>query len=219
LTVHATKTGAPLIVREPLKVPKVVEEWTIELEKKKFGPQFKKDGKVVEAAILATSQEQRAKLVKELEETGKVVVDVPEVAGGKAEISKDLIKIEWTKRSENIREYTPNVIEPSFGIGRILYSLIEHNYWTRGTEGGDESRGVSDIHVSRTKRMGLLLTNLIGPLLSPYGSTDQGSDRASVVQQGLCPPRSDSYPEAAFGRYFEPCRRLVCQHRQAVQPK
>merc|ERR1712193_116353 len=32
---------------------------------------------------------------------------------------------------------------PSFGIGRILYSLIEHNYWTRGgSEGGDEARGV-----------------------------------------------------------------------------
>lgn len=30
-----------------------------------------------------------------------------------------------------MREYTPNVIEPSFGIGRILYSLIEHIYWTR----------------------------------------------------------------------------------------
>ncbi|KAJ9130811.1 Glycyl-tRNA synthetase-like protein [Coniochaeta hoffmannii] len=142
LTVHAKKTGAPLIVREPLKVPKIVEEWAIELDKKKFGPHFKKDGKAVEAAVLATSQEQRGKLVKELEETGKVVIDVPEVAGGKAEISKDLIKIEWTKRTENIREYTPNVIEPSFGIGRILYSLIEHNYWTRGTEGGDESRGV-----------------------------------------------------------------------------
>lgn len=143
LTVHAKKTGAPLIVRERLEVPLVVEEWAIELEKKKFGPHFKKDGKAVEAAILATSQEQREKLVKELNDTGKVVIDVPEVAGGKAEIGKDLIKIEWTKRTENIREYTPNVIEPSFGIGRILYSLIEHNYWTRGTEGGDEARGVS----------------------------------------------------------------------------
>jgi glycyl-tRNA synthetase len=39
-----------------------------------------------------------------------------------------------------VREYTPNVIEPSFGIGRILYSLMEHVYWTRE---GDEQRGVS----------------------------------------------------------------------------
>ncbi|KAJ3061986.1 Glycine--tRNA ligase 1, mitochondrial, partial [Quaeritorhiza haematococci] len=37
------------------------------------------------------------------------------------------------------REYIPNVIEPSFGIGRILYSLIEHSYYIRE---GDEQRGV-----------------------------------------------------------------------------
>jgi glycyl-tRNA synthetase len=40
-----------------------------------------------------------------------------------------------------VREYTPNVIEPSFGIGRILYSMIEHVYWSRP---GDEARGVSN---------------------------------------------------------------------------
>lgn len=38
-----------------------------------------------------------------------------------------------------VREYTPNVIEPSFGIGRILYSLLEHVYWTRED---DENRNV-----------------------------------------------------------------------------
>ncbi len=39
-----------------------------------------------------------------------------------------------------MREYTPNVIEPSFGIGRILYSLLEHSYWAREQ---DIARGVS----------------------------------------------------------------------------
>jgi glycyl-tRNA synthetase len=142
LSVHAKKTGAQLIVRERLDTPKVIEEWDVIIDKKKFGPNFKKDGKVVEAAVLATTQEQRGKLAKELSESGKIVLDVPEVAGGKAEISKDLLRIEWIKRTENVREYVPNVIEPSFGIGRILYSLIEHNYWTRASEGGDEARGV-----------------------------------------------------------------------------
>lgn len=217
LTVHANKTGAPLIVREPLKVPKVVEEWAIELEKKKFGPHFKKDGKAVEAAILATSQEQRGKLVKELEETGKIVIDVPEIAAGKAEISKDLIKIEWTKRTENIREFTPNVIEPSFGIGRILYSLIEHNYWTRGTEGGDETRGVSDLSF-QFAIIRILLTKS-GPILPPDRSTDQGADRTPVVEQGLRSSRPRPDAEVEVCRHIEPRRRLVGQHRQAVQQK
>lgn len=143
LSVHAKKTGAPLIVRQRLDEPKTVEEWEVEIEKKKFGPFYKKDGKVIEAAILATTQEERGKLAKELEENGKVVINVPGVGDGKVEVSKDLLAIKWQKRVENTREYTPNVIEPSFGIGRILYSLIEHNYWTRASDGGDEARGVS----------------------------------------------------------------------------
>lgn len=143
LSVHAKKTGAPLVVRERLDEPKVIEEWQVDIQKKKFGPLFKKDAKTVETALEATSQEQREKLAKELTETGKIVLDVEGIAGGKATIDKDSVAIEFRKRVENTREYTPNVIEPSFGIGRILYSLIEHNFWTRGSDGGDEARGVS----------------------------------------------------------------------------
>lgn len=42
-----------------------------------------------------------------------------------------------------VREFIPNVIEPSFGIGRILYSLLEHSYWAREQ---DKARGVSSTH-------------------------------------------------------------------------
>jgi glycyl-tRNA synthetase len=78
------------------------------------------------------------------------------VAGGKVEIGKELIVIERRTRTENTREFTPNVIEPSFGIGRILYSLLEHNYWTRASEGGDEARGVSYFHSSIIQNMMLI---------------------------------------------------------------
>ncbi len=36
-------------------------------------------------------------------------------------------------------KFTPSVTEPSFGIGRILYSLLEHNFYQRD---GDEQRVV-----------------------------------------------------------------------------
>ncbi|CEI39022.1 Glycine--tRNA ligase 1 [Fusarium venenatum] len=142
LSVHAKKTGAPLVVREQRETPLVIEEWQIDIERKKFGPQFKKDAKTVEAALLATPQEQREKLAKELNENGSITLEVPGVGDGKVQVSKESIAIEFRKRVENTREFVPNVIEPSFGIGRILYSLMEHSFWTRGTEGGDEARGV-----------------------------------------------------------------------------
>jgi len=42
-----------------------------------------------------------------------------------------------------VEEYVPAVIEPSFGIGRILYGLLEHSYWVRED---DEQRGVRTLH-------------------------------------------------------------------------
>jgi glycyl-tRNA synthetase len=155
LSVHQKKTGAPLVVREPRKEPLRIEEWQCEIEKKKFGPKFKKDGKTVEAAIEALTQDVREKLSLDLEKEGKIVIDVPGVGDGKVEVPKDLITIEKRTRVDNVREYTPNVIEPSFGIGRIFYvstcgllvhpsltqcqALCEHSYWTREQ---DEARGV-----------------------------------------------------------------------------
>ena len=140
LTVHAKKTGASLVVRQTRAEPLKVEEWEIELNKKKFGPRFKQDGKTVESAVMALSQELREKLHLELEKEGKISVAVPKVGEGKVELDKELVTIEKRMRVEHTREYTPNVIEPSFGIGRILYCLMEHVYWSR--EGADE-RGVS----------------------------------------------------------------------------
>ncbi|PYH40649.1 glycine--tRNA ligase [Aspergillus saccharolyticus JOP 1030-1] len=139
LTVHKNKTGAPLVVREPRAEPLKIEEWQIDLDKKKFGPRFKKDGKMVEAAIEALSQDLREKLSLDLAQNGKVEVPVEGVGSGSVELDSELIKIEKRTRVENVREYTPNVIEPSFGIGRILYSMMEHVYWSRE---GDEARGV-----------------------------------------------------------------------------
>ncbi|KAI1336643.1 glycyl-tRNA synthetase [Xylariaceae sp. FL0016] len=142
LSVHAKKTGAALVVRERLPEPIKVTEWEVTLEKKKFGPHFKKDGKAIEAALLAASQEQREEFAKALESSGSLTVQVPGVGDGSVQVPKELVTVEMATRTENTREFIPNVIEPSFGIGRILYALMEHCYWTRGTEGGDETRGV-----------------------------------------------------------------------------
>ncbi|EEH36931.1 glycyl-tRNA synthetase [Paracoccidioides lutzii Pb01] len=139
LTVHKNKTGAPLFVRETRSEPLRIEEWQIDLDKKKFGPRFRKDSKAVEAAVNALSQDLRAKLSLDLKENGKIEIDVDGVRSGKVELEKDIINIEKRTRVENIREYTPNVIEPSFGIGRILACLMEHVYWSRPD---DEARGV-----------------------------------------------------------------------------
>ncbi|KAJ2463318.1 Glycine--tRNA ligase 1, mitochondrial [Coemansia sp. RSA 2322] len=42
-----------------------------------------------------------------------------------------MLTIDTKTITEHIREYIPNVIEPSFGMGRILYSLLEHSFAVR----------------------------------------------------------------------------------------
>merc|ERR1712168_1488514 len=70
-----------------------------------------------------------------------VSVDVVEVVLEKSIVGKgfkkDAKKVKRYKKDVHTREVTPHVIEPSFGIGRIMYSVLEHNFQMRE---GDEKR-------------------------------------------------------------------------------
>lgn len=138
LTVHAARTKEKLVVRETLDEPIVVEAFEVDLEKKKFGPKFRKDAPKIEEYLTTRNQCELEDLAAALAKDLKVSVDVEGVEG-KVEIDTSLVNIEKRTRKEHVREYTPNVIEPSFGIGRILYCVLEHNFWTRPE---DSARGV-----------------------------------------------------------------------------
>ncbi|KAL0429679.1 UNVERIFIED_CONTAM: Glycine--tRNA ligase, mitochondrial 1 [Sesamum radiatum] len=57
-------------------------------------------------------------------------------------IKKNMVSISKEKRKEHQRVFTPSVIEPSFGIGRIIYCLYEHSFYTRASKDGDEQLNV-----------------------------------------------------------------------------
>ncbi|CAG8638717.1 23352_t:CDS:10, partial [Racocetra persica] len=129
LTVHTNRTKEKLIVRETLAEPLVYEKTVLEINKKIFGPKLRQNAKMVEEYLTNLNEEQLEALKKELENgNGKTMVSCAD--GNQYEISSDFITIQ----KQTITEH-----EPSFGIGRILYSLIEHVYWTRE---GDEQRAV-----------------------------------------------------------------------------
>ncbi|CAG8579894.1 16838_t:CDS:10, partial [Acaulospora colombiana] len=138
LTVHSNRTKEKLVVRESLLEPLVYEKTILEINKKIFGPKLRQNAKTVEDYLLSLNEEQLEVLKKALED-GNGTTTVPGTDGNEYEVSRDFFTIRRQTITEHIREYVPNVIEPSFGIGRILYSLIEHVYWTRE---GDEQRGV-----------------------------------------------------------------------------
>ncbi|KAI0402290.1 glycyl-tRNA synthetase 1 [Xylaria palmicola] len=133
LTVHSKFTGTPLVVKGALRTgPVKVECWQASLDKKLVGSRFKRDARAVQASVEAWDQPLLEKLAAELNAAGSVVVDtVTPLADGSSsvELSRDLVTIQKVTRVQTVREYTPNVIEPSFGIGRILYCLLEQVYW------------------------------------------------------------------------------------------
>ncbi|KAI0192421.1 glycyl-tRNA synthetase 1 [Astrocystis sublimbata] len=135
LTVHSKFTGTLLVVKEALRDgPVKVECWQASLDKKLIGPRFKRDAKIVQATVEALEQTDLEKLAGELGANGTVTLNtaVPLSDGASSvELSRELLSIEKVTQVQTIREYTPNVIEPSFGIGRILYCLLEQTYWHR----------------------------------------------------------------------------------------
>jgi glycyl-tRNA synthetase len=52
-----------------------------------------------------------------------------------------MVEVRNEQKKMSGRNYTPSVIEPSFGIGRIIYCMFEHCYYTREGE-GNEARSV-----------------------------------------------------------------------------
>lgn len=134
LTVHQARTNTRLTVREALEKPRVFDRWEYSINRKKFGPVFRKDAGQVEKWLQSQTECELETLSEQLASTGEISVPMNE-----AKLTSELITIEKRTVKENIREYTPNVIEPSFGIGRVLYSLLEHSYWMRPE---DSTRGV-----------------------------------------------------------------------------
>ncbi|AEO64354.1 uncharacterized protein THITE_2110427 [Thermothielavioides terrestris NRRL 8126] len=166
LTVHSRYTGASLTVKEALPEPVKVEEWQAALDKKLTGLRFKKDAKVVQAAVERLDQPALEALAAELEQHGAVALETPALADGttRVELPKELLSISKTTRMQTTREYTPNVIEPSFGIGRILYCLLEQVYWHRPN---DAARAVLSLPLSVAPNKVLIVPLSSNPQLNP----------------------------------------------------
>jgi len=117
-----------------LDKPKEVEMAKLKFDRKKLGMSFKGDARTVSGAMEALGErwEDFEPFANKLETEGKAEVDGFVVEKG---------MVTWTKTKKKVHEikFTPSVIEPSFGMGRILYSLLEHSFYQRE---GDEQRNV-----------------------------------------------------------------------------
>lgn len=96
LTVHMQKTGQPLLVRENLEVPKVWEEWDIDLDKKWLGPKFRGNAKKVEEAVAKIPQEERERLAGVIK-GGKITIKID----GMGDVELEKVVIEKRQKTQN----------------------------------------------------------------------------------------------------------------------
>lgn len=86
-------------------------------------------------------EETALEMKNDLESKGEVEFHVCTL-GKTVTIKKNMVSISKERRKEHQRVFTPSVIEPSFGIGRIIYCLFEHAFYTRPSKAGDEQLNV-----------------------------------------------------------------------------
>ncbi|XP_065320818.1 glycine--tRNA ligase-like [Gordionus sp. m RMFG-2023] len=127
---HHKATGIKLVSEKALSQPIVKEVTEIQVKKEYLGKVFKKDSKDVLLYFSLLNEEEISILVKKFEEEGKIKITLP-ANGRDLEISKDMIYVKRYEKKLYVEEITPSVIEPSFGIGRIMYSVLEHNFKMR----------------------------------------------------------------------------------------
>ncbi|XP_037612549.1 glycine--tRNA ligase [Sebastes umbrosus] len=134
LSCHSRATKVPLVAEKPLKEPKVVNVVQFEPNKGAIGTAYKKDAKLVLEYLAVCDECYITDQEKLLKEKGEFSI---ETQGRTFKLTKDMVSVKRFQKTVHVEEIVPNVIEPSFGIGRIMYSIFEHSFRIRQ---GDEQR-------------------------------------------------------------------------------
>jgi glycyl-tRNA synthetase len=145
---HADHAKVELVAYEQYKEPKFEQVILPRLDKKKISKVHGAKTNAIITAIEKTTQQERKRLREELQSKGHIELTITMITkskdGDKKEthqnetvvIESDLLSFEDKQNRINGYTYVPSVIEPSFGIGRIIYCILEHSYWVR--KGGEE---------------------------------------------------------------------------------
>ncbi len=151
LKAHAKQSETELTVYVPYDKPKKVERFVVKSNMGIIGPRFKGKAGAIVNALKALKQEEIGNTI-ELTIDGEVV-----------KLEKDAVKFESMTEEVHGENIIPHVIEPSFGIDRIMYSLLEHSYFEEeagkeGVEGTGEEEKVEE------KRIVLRLAPEVAPV-------------------------------------------------------
>ncbi len=123
LTRHAQFSGSDLTHFRRYDEPREEEVEKVRPNSKKIGPMFKAKAKAVSDAI-------SAKMPADISADGRLTVSVN---GEEIVLEPDMFEVVRVKEKVAGERIVPHVIEPSHGLDRIFYTVLEHAY-TRDEE-------------------------------------------------------------------------------------
>merc|ERR1719278_171608 len=125
LQAHSKATGVSLVAEKKLSEAKTVEITEMVPNKQVMGKAFKKEAKSVSDLLANLSLEDITTFESELESQGEFQLN------DSVKITRDMVQVKRQTKQVHVEKFTPSVIEPSFGIGRIMYAIFEHNFAVR----------------------------------------------------------------------------------------
>ncbi|KAM0686089.1 hypothetical protein COBT_002691 [Conglomerata obtusa] len=147
LSMHQKFSGKDLTAKRNLKEPLEKEVYKIIINKKEIASKLKDKMKNFMEQINQMTQHEIEKLINEynFDSNNKIITDTKhnESINNASNNSNELnILVNFERENYtfvvkkeriliHIEEILPHVIEPSFGIGRIFYALLEHCYYVR----------------------------------------------------------------------------------------
>lgn len=132
LTRHAKRTKTELVAARLLPEARQVKFVKVLPNKKEIGKVYKQDSKAINDVLDESTEDEKVKLLQDMEAAGEITLNL---AGGKqVKLTKDFVAFEMGEKTQHEEKYTPSVIEPSFGIGRIVYCIMEHCFKIRPHE-------------------------------------------------------------------------------------
>jgi glycyl-tRNA synthetase len=115
LNAHIVSSSVDMYALRPFEKPREVTVKKVVPKMNMLGPRFSgKAGKI---------KEQLEQMDAETVNNMTVTID-----GESIDIPNDCYEIVEMKEKQSGEKFVPHVIEPSYGIDRILYFLLEHNY-------------------------------------------------------------------------------------------
>ncbi len=117
LSRHAKFSGQELTHFKRFDEPREVEEEKVKAKHRALGPRFKNRAKEIAAAIEALKP-------SDVRNNGITVT----VGGEIVDLTEDFFEVVLVKEKVSGIRVIPHVIEPSYGLDRLFYSVLEHAY-------------------------------------------------------------------------------------------